>query len=237
VTGDAVIPQVPLWFDLIAVFVGGVSGTILAARKGFDLSGVLVIAIVAGMGGGIIRDVLISRGAPAALENQWYLYMALIAAGVGFLFAGLMRHVDLAFIVIDALSLGLYTLAGLSKGLSAELPIVSAILLGVVTATGGGVLRDLLSGEAPRVLRPGTLLLTASVVGAVVYAVLDFAGVNKQAGWIAIAIVVGLRLASVRFGWTTPEAAFLQDRVGALGTTVATRATGIVRMPGREGKE
>ncbi len=78
--------QIPLWIDLLAVFVAGVSGALIAIRNRFDPSGVIVIAIVSALGGGIIRDVLIGRGPPAALSNADYLYVALGAAAVGFLF-------------------------------------------------------------------------------------------------------------------------------------------------------
>lgn len=210
---------VPLWFDLLAVFIAGISGSLLAIKNRFDPSGVLAITLVAALGGGIIRDVIISRGPPAAFENPDYLYVALGAAGVGFLFLRLISRVDRWFLPMDAAALGVYTLVGMEKGLSANLPVITAIMLGMITATGGGLVRDLISMEIPQVLRPGHLMLTASLVGACVYALLDGLGLTSYASaWIALGAIMVLRLGSQYFGWTTPEAGEIPDRMTVVGS-------------------
>src|SRR5688572_33378756 len=119
----------------------------------------MVITLVSAMGGGIIRDVLIGAGLPAALRNPDYLYTAIAGGAIGFLFGRLVGCVNRWFLVIDAASLGLYTFVGMQKGLSFELPIITAALLGTITAIGGGLLRDVLSGGIPSVLRTGRLHL------------------------------------------------------------------------------
>jgi uncharacterized membrane protein YeiH len=210
--------QIPLWVDLLAVFAGGLSGSLIAIRNRFDVAGVLVITLVSGLGGGIIRDVLIGAGPPAALRNPDYLYTALAAAGLGFLFRQFVGRVNRYFVLIDAASLGLYTFVGMQKGLNFELPVVTAALLGVITAVGGGLLRDVLSGEVPSVLRPGHLSMTASIVGTVAYAILYELGVPGYIDlWIVLALVMGLRLASEYFGWSTPEAEVAHQQIAAVG--------------------
>jgi uncharacterized membrane protein YeiH len=212
---------IPLWIDLLAVFAGGLSGSLIAIRNRFDVAGVLVITMVSGLGGGIIRDVLIGAGPPAALRNPDYLYTALGAAGVGFVFRQFVVRINPVFLVIDAVSLGLYTFVGMQKGLNFDLPIVTAALLGVITAIGGGLLRDVLSGEVPSVLRPGHFTMTAAIVGAGVYGLLHWLGVPGYIDvWIVLVIVMGLRLASEYFGWTTPEAGIAQDQITAMGGSI-----------------
>ena len=213
--------QIPLWIDLLAVFAGGLSGSLIAIRNRFDVAGVIVITLVSGLGGGMIRDVLIGAGPPAALRNPDYLYTAFAAAGVGFAFRQFVDRVNRFFVPIDAISLGLYTFVGMQKGLNFDLPVVTAAMLGVTTAVGGGLLRDLLSGEVPGVLRPGHFSMTASILGTAVYALLYQLEVPSAiALWVVLATVMSLRLASEYFGWTTPEAGAANEQVAAIGGTL-----------------
>jgi uncharacterized membrane protein YeiH len=217
---DAAV-EIPLWIDLLAVFVAGVGGSLIAIRSRFDVAGLLVITLVSAMGGGIIRDVLIGRGTPAALANEDYLLTGLAAAGVGFLFSQHVRRVNVLFILFDAGGLGLYTFVGMQKGLEANLPVITAMLLGVITATGGGLTRDLLSGEVPNVLRPGRLNMTAALVGVILYGFLFEVGLTNYVSlWIVVAVVLLLRLAAQIFDWTTPEASAVPARVSHVSGSV-----------------
>jgi len=216
--------EIPLWVDLLAVFVAGLSGALIATRNKFDLAGVMVVTFVSALGGGLIRDVLIGAGPPAALRNPDYLYTAFGAAGVGFLFRQYVGRVNRWFVPIDAAALGLYTFVGMQKGLNFDLPVLTSMLLGVITATGGGLLRDLLSAEVPSVLRPGHLTMTAAIVGAALYAVLHLMGVPGLVDvWIVVAVVMSLRLASEYFGWVTPEASAVPAQMTAVGGTILLR--------------
>lgn len=198
--------QIPLWIDLLAVFIAGLSGSLIATRNKFDPGGVAVIALVSAMGGGIIRDVLIGAGPPAALANSDYLVVAIVAALIGFVFRQTVSRVNAWFLPIDAASLGLFTFVGMQKGLNFDLPVVTAALLGVITAIGGGMLRDVLSGEVPSVLRPGHFTMTAAIGGVAAYAVMHWLGLPSIFDLaVVLVVVMSLRLGSDFFGWETTD--------------------------------
>src|SRR4051794_675404 len=114
--------QIPLWFDLTAVAVGALAGTAIARNHHFDLIGALVLATVMGLGGGIIRDVLIGYGPPAALQDNRYLLAVALACLVGSFVSSWADGVGRLPSVLDALTLGVYAVVGLQKGLANGLP-------------------------------------------------------------------------------------------------------------------
>ena len=159
-TIDAAIPD---WIELAAVLVSALSGALLAAKgREFDVGGVAALALVAGLGGGIIRDVLLGQGAPAALRDERYLIAVLAATGLGFFFAGTLNQFQGLLIVLDAAALGLYSVVGADKADQAGLPAISAVLLGAITGVGGGIMRDLLSGTTPVIFKRDIYALLAT---------------------------------------------------------------------------
>lgn len=197
----------PVW-ELLAVFAGGLSGGLAAVRRKFDIIGIITLAIVTGMGGGIIRDMLLQRYGIAALQDNRYLLTALAAATLVFFFSGAVRKLVKPMSYVDAVSLGLFVIVGADKALRADLNILPAIMLGVITATGGSVLRDLLSGEVPAILQPGALYSTAAMVGSAVFvlAVVWLGVVKEFAAFFAIALGVALRFLAMWRGWQSPMA-------------------------------
>ncbi len=136
---------------------------------GRALIGILALALVSGLGGGIIRDVLLAR-IPLALQDPWYLWAIALAAILGAFFAQAASRIRLGMLLIDAISLALFSVIGARGGLSAGLPIPASILLGTITGVGGSVLRDLLVGETPpRMLRRGPPYASAALLGAGIY--------------------------------------------------------------------
>ena len=198
--------SVPPLVDLGAVLVGGLSGTLLAVRKQFDLVGCVSLAIVAGVGGGVIRDVLLQQGPPAALQDSRYLLTAVVAAAVGFYRSGSVVRVGRLLIAIDALYLAVYTVVGALKALGAGLAPVPAVFLGIVTAVGGGILRDVLAGEAPTLFRTGELYATVSATGSALFVALWESSLVSRAaaGIVAVVVMVVLRLLAVYYGWKAP---------------------------------
>jgi uncharacterized membrane protein YeiH len=209
--------EIPLWVDLLAVFVAGVAAALLASKKDLDVTGVFFLAIVGALGGGIIRDTLIQRGTPAALDNSSYLITAVIAAAIGFMFATQIKRAGWAITAIDAGSLGLYTLVGVLKGMEAGLPTLSVVLLGVLSAVGGGMLRDVLLARTPEALLPGAPYAILSIIGALLVVMVEETGTsNEWLWWLPVAAVILLRFVTLQLGWETPAAARVEAQVGAI---------------------
>lgn len=201
----ASVVKPPLAVELSAIVAGALAGAVFASRKGLDVVGILAIALVSGLGGGMIRDVLLAS-VPFALQDPMYLYTVAAASAVGFFFASAVQRIDRALLVIDALALGLFTAIGVQRGLSADLPVVSAVFLGVVTGVGGGLLRDLFTGAVPQVLRRGEPYAMLALIGAVAYALLvRGTDISKPlAQLVCVAVVATIRIVAVWRGWETP---------------------------------
>ena len=192
--------------DLLGTFVFGLSGGMLAVRRELDVFGVLVLAVAAGLAGGLIRDVLIDAEPPAALEDTWLLLAALAAGGTTFFGHRLIERFTKPVMLLDALGLGLFAVSGCKKALLFGLDPLPAVILGILTGVGGGVLRDLLVTEVPRVLREEVYAL-AALLGASVFAsglVLDLPEVGVATA--AVASTFAVRVVSVWRGWRAPRA-------------------------------
>lgn len=191
--------------DLLGVFVFALSGALLAARKRFDVFGVAVLALAAALGGGIIRDLLIGSVPPVALRDWRYGAAALLAAGVGFVAHHQLERMGPAVRVFDAIGLGFFAVAGTSKALAFGLPPFAAVAMGVLTGVGGGVMRDLLAGEVPLVLRR-EIYAVAALAGALVVAVAAVADrYGAAAAAVAVILTVALRLTAVWRRWNAPQ--------------------------------
>ncbi|MBG9885486.1 membrane protein, partial [Bacillus toyonensis] len=133
---------IPLWADLLGVGLGGVQGAMFASgfqgQRRLDLLGVSIIGIMIGMGGGLIRDILIGQP-PATLQSNWYLITAGGASLVGMLLAGVLHRVNTFIVVLDAVVIGMFGAFGVSKAITFGIPPVPAVFIGVCAAAGGGV--------------------------------------------------------------------------------------------------
>jgi len=194
-------------FDLAATGLFALSGALRAVRKGYDVAGLVTLALVAGTGGGLLRDgIFLQNGPPAALLDHRYLLAVGIAAAIGY-FAGaaLEKRFHSIFLVVDALGLGAYAVVGAQMALSAGLLIPAALVVGTINAVGGGILRDLLSGEEPEVFKPGGYYALAAFGGALAFCGLA-RGLDMRGGvaaLVGIALTFLLRVLSVRLGWRT----------------------------------
>jgi len=199
---------IPLWADLIAVSVGSLQGAMFAAGfrdRRIDLLGVAIIGFATGLGGGLLRDLLLVTP-PVALRTDWYLPIAVLAALVGMLLARLFRRLDPVIIGLDALTIGIFGAIGTTKALAFGLPEVPAIFVGVIAAVGGGVLRDILLGIPIAVMHVGSLYAVAAAVGTIVLVVLFDIGVPITiAAVVCVVATTVIRLLSVKFGWSLPE--------------------------------
>lgn len=221
----AVAVRVPAAWELLAVFAGGLSGGLAAVRRRLDLVGIITLAIVSGMGGGIIRDLLLQRYGIAAFHDNRYLLVSLVAATTVFFFSGAVHRLKKPMSYVDAVSLGLFVVVGADKALRADMSILPAIMLGVITATGGSVLRDLLSGEIPAILQPGALYSTAAMAGSTFFVLATmWLGVVKDfAALAAIVLAVALRFLALWRGWQSPVARDYTEHVTGLPKRVWER--------------
>jgi uncharacterized membrane protein YeiH len=209
---------IPLWADLAAVAVGSLQGAMFAAGfrdRRLDLLGVAIIGTATGLGGGLLRDLFLST-TPVALLTNWYLPTAVVAALVGMLLQQLFSRLDVPIAALDALTIGLFGAIGTTKALALGLPEVPAIFVGVVSAVGGSVLRDLLLNLPIALMHVGSLYAVAAGVGTVLLVVLLGVGTPVElAATVCVAATTIIRLLAVRFGWSLPEARPLRRRPAA----------------------
>jgi uncharacterized membrane protein YeiH len=193
--------------DFLAVCAGALGGAAESARDErhrFDIVGVVGLGLVAALGGGITRDVLLARGTPLALMDVRYLGFAFAGAVLGIMLHKEFNRIAGALVVIDAAALGLYAVAGTTRASEAGLRILPALLLGAVTAAGGGAWRDVIAGRTPRVFQPGQPYVLVALASSAVYLGLDLLGMDQT--WSTVAgCLTGflLRMTVVRLGWAT----------------------------------
>ena len=191
--------------DLVGIFVFALSGGLVAVRKDLDLFGVLVLAGITGLGGGFLRDVLIGAVPPAALADWRYLLVPVAAGLLTFRFHPALGRMERLVNVFDAAGLALFCVVGALKAVEYGLGPLPAALMGMVTAIGGGMLRDVLAGRVPIVLR-GELYATPALVGAGIAVLGVGAGIDEVLVAVAGAVVCLVwRLLAMRRGWTAPR--------------------------------
>jgi len=198
--------QLPAIFDLAASFLFAATGALAAIRKRYDVVGIVVLALATGLGGALLRDGLfLQTTVPAVLADGRYLGAVLLGAAVAAFFARHLHRVRLAIVLLDALALGVYGVVGAQKSLAAGLPFLSAVLVGVVNAVGGGILRDVLVREEPLIFKPGEFYALAALAGCALFLFLvrELGLPGELAALPAIAAAFAVRLLSIRLGWRT----------------------------------
>jgi uncharacterized membrane protein YeiH len=206
--------RIPAAVDLVAIVIGALTGGLLAAREGFAVSGVLLLAVSGGLGGGLIRDVLLADGPPVALTNQAYLPTVAITAAVTFFFSGWLARLTGLLVVLDAVTLGFFTVIGAQKAELAGLPSASVVFVGTVTAVGGALIRDVLLAQRAEIVQPGPYNAVAALIGAATLTILAGPiGLEPlPVAAIVITLVATLRVLSVWRGWEAPVAVDLPAR-------------------------
>jgi len=213
---------IPFWADLLGVGLGGVQGALFASgfqgQRRLDWLGVAIIGIMIGMGGGLIRDILLGQ-TPATLQNQWYLVTAAGAALFGMLLAGLFTRLNTVIVVLDAVVIGMFGAFGTSKALAFGVPEVPAVFIGVCAAVGGSVLRDMLMGLPTAIMHVGSLYAVAAGGGCAFIVVAHAVGMPiPVAAVIGIAVTAVIRVLAVSFDVSLPEQRRLYRRKVAAET-------------------
>jgi uncharacterized membrane protein YeiH len=192
--------------DLIGVAVFAASGASAAVAKRLDLFGVAFVGLVAALGGGILRDLVIGAVPPLAFADWRYAVAAVIASLAVFWLHPQLSRLRRTVLVLDAAGLGLFTVTGTLKALDAGVPPVGACLVGMLTAIGGGLARDLLTGEIPAVLQRDIYAVVA-LGGAVAVTILERVGIDGPlALGAAAAAMIFVRLLALYRRWSAPVA-------------------------------
>lgn len=191
--------------DLIGVAVFSASGALAAGRKRLDLLGVIVLGLVTAVGGGTIRDVLLARHPIFWLADSAYIIVIVVSALVTVAYVRWRPPPAATLLYADAIGLAMFSVTGAQIAERAGLPPLAGIVLGTVTGSAGGVVRDILSAEIPLVLQRGNLYASAAISGTAVYFILVSLGVARGlATWAGMIVVVSVRVASIIWGLKLP---------------------------------
>jgi uncharacterized membrane protein YeiH len=194
-----------LALDLVGVFVFALSGGLVAVKKRFDLFGVLVLAGAAALGGGIMRDLLIGSVPPVGISDWRLLTAAALGGIVTFLFHPGVERVTRFVRVLDAAGLAAFAVAGSLKAVTTlGVSPVAAVLVGVITAIGGGIVRDLLAGQVPEVLRRELYAVPATLGAAIVVVAAQLGSLQDWVLWASAGLVFAVRMVAVRLDLNAP---------------------------------
>ena len=230
---------VPVWLDLIAVVVGSLSGLLYAREHHLDLIGFIGLAIICGLGGGLVRDTIMQVGDVYMLNSQYAIVVAVATGVVGFLFpTSLSAHPHLLEWV-DILSVGLFAAAGTDKAILYHLYPLPVIMMGTITGVGGGMLRDIFLGEVPSIFKRSNWYALCAIAGSFTYYLCAVAlGLHKVwAAVVCIAVTLLLRRISLRYNLYSPSDVDLAPTVKKTAQQVADAAREVTANESKHAQE
>jgi uncharacterized membrane protein YeiH len=186
----------------IAVFAS--SGATVGVRKGFDLFGIATMGVLTGVGGGVLRDVLLDIMPPQSIQHWPNITVALIAVAIATPFAHLVMRMNRAVLILDAIGMGFFATSGAAIAVDNGASWFAAGIIGMLTAIAGGILRDVLAREVPYVMGPDDLYAIPAMLGAATYVAIDYFGPQWVGVAVGTAIATLLRLAALAFHWRLP---------------------------------
>lgn len=191
--------------DLLGTVAFAISGALAGVRKNMDLYGISVLSLVTAVGGGTIRDILVGRIPPFIFRDYNYIVLSLLSALLVFFFYRKVERGYNTLLIMDALGLGVFTVIGVKVGVDYNIGFIGAIFMGVMTGTFGGMIRDILQGEIPLVLRK-EVYASACLLGGVVYLILfKLLGYNFITVLVSILVVFTLRIIAIWRNWSLPK--------------------------------
>ena len=190
-------PNLHLALDLVGVFAFALSGGLVAVKKRLDLFGVLVLAGAAALGGGVMRDVLIGHIPPVGLSDWRLLSSAIVAGLVTFVYHPGVERISRLVRVLDAAGLAVFAIGGSLTALGAGMGQLASVIVGLITAVGGGIVRDVLAGQVPEVLRREMYAVPALLGSIVIVTAHHFDLVSPLTIWGSVAMVFTLRMVAV----------------------------------------
>lgn len=196
---------------IIAVTVEAMSAAIAAGRRSMDWVGVCLLAAVTALGGGSVRDVLLGHHPLVWVEHPLYLLLTVAAALATIAFARFMDRLRRLFLLLDAVGLVVFTILGCNVALELGLPPIIVIVAGMITGCAGGVLRDMLCGEIPLLLRRELYASVSIVTGVLYVGGLQLGLPHEPVTFLTLALGLTLRLCALRFGWNMPQFVYSRD--------------------------
>ena len=219
---------VPPWFEFLATITGAIGGAMAASRANFDILGTVVMATIMGLFGGVIRDILLQNYGIYAFSRPELILTCVITGVVVFYFGTLVTYLNRGIDIIDSVGIGLWAVISAGKALSAGLGVVPAIILGLISAIGGGVTRDVIMNRPVKAFLPGSLYGTAVVGGLAVYcAMRSFNILDDYSAYICAGLIIAVLLAAMKFGWRTKPSHDLTDVV----TDAVMKPVRVLREP------
>ncbi len=191
--------------DMIGTAAFAASGAWVGVRKHMDLFGVLVLGLITAVGGGTLRDLLLGDIPPSSLLDETHLYLSIFVSLIVFFSRHSFKRVEKPLLYFDAIGLGTFVVIGTTKALDSQMGWLIAILMGVMTGTAGGVMRDVLANQIPLVLRH-EIYASACIAGGFLLVFLEYAGMTRPfAALLAAALVITVRLLAIRYDWALPR--------------------------------
>lgn len=190
--------------DILGTIAFAISGALVAMRKKFDPFGVFIISFATAIGGGTLRDVLIGTQPVGWMNNIHYVYAIIFATIMAILFRGKLKHLNKSLFLFDTIGLGIFTIVGTEIGVNSNFHPIISIALGTVSASFGGVIRDILCNDIPVIFRK-EIYATACVFGAIAFIVLNKYLVDSSIVYVfTTLIVIAIRLIAVKFHLSLP---------------------------------
>lgn len=193
--------------DYFAVIVGVVMGALFAVSRKLDVVGAVTLALLTGFGGGIIRDILLHDQGFFFMSNPYLIIICIAIAMAVFTLGKHLARLEAGLSAVDALSVALFALAGVDKAWSAEVGFVYAVLLGTITAVGGGALASIAIAEMPRIFQPSSYYAIAGLGGSIAFSICALLGAHIAVSSVTcVAVCLLLRGLSLKFNLKTKQA-------------------------------
>lgn len=191
--------------DLVGTAAFAASGAWVGVRKHMDMFGVLVLGAVTAVGGGTLRDLLLGDIPPFSLKDESYIYIAIAVSLVVFVNRERFKRFEKPLLYFDAIGLGTFVVIGTQKALDFDITLLGAVLMGVMTGTAGGIMRDVLANQVPLILRR-EIYASACIAGGTLLVVLEQLGTYRPAAaLLAAGTVIVVRLLAIHYDWSLPK--------------------------------
>jgi uncharacterized membrane protein YeiH len=199
-------PMIYFVLEVLGTIIFALTGALKGTQKHLDIFGVVVLACCVGVGGGIVRDAIIGCTPASALVNQSFFLTSIVTGILVFYFAKYLKNHEKLINIFDAFGLGLFTFLGANKGYLYNLDIIGVILSGAITATGGGVIRDVLSGDTPPTILRTDFYATAAILGGILFYTMKVFELTFITIFLSVFLfVTAIRLFAMYFNINLPQ--------------------------------